>query len=487
MLFSILLQTTLTLAYAALETRDWNSQGFPLRNHGYFYTITVGLGDPQQEVELLLDTGSYQTWFPSTSNPHCSELRNERAISNLNSLNCETYGTYNETLSRTFNSTKEKFTTDYLDGTYVEGIVVHEDFRFLGSVSEDGTSNELELVGFEAGLGKNTNSSTGVLGLSLSSFKKSDENGVIYKRQSVIDQLKRNGQIDRRVFSIWLNKQDSSQGSILFGAVDNAKFTPPLKKVKMISGNYKDEKNYPAQNFETMITKVFVKTPERNQSHGYDLFNEIEDYQGSYISAIFDTGSYHTYFPADIYNKFLNRIGQYLHIQNDETLIECLTPDSDETFTIGIKFGTIVLEIPIRYLIEYADSSSFYVRHNNINYCKLNVRALDFGGIYNKIILGQGVLRSLYLVFDLDKYEISFAPSIFTSKSKIVDITSQNDIVGAKDGALDHKLLPDVYDPDTEFIQNTRENQFLKPLTSGFIKVGANWPLVVFVLIILYL
>lgn len=458
-----------------------DTQSIPLINHGDFFGIEVEVGTPPQKVQLLLDTGSDQTWIPSINNPLCSQ--NDRSFINKRTPGdsevkkdaiCDTYGVYNEKLSSTANVTEEQFFVSYLDDTSVRGTLAHDTFIIPGITGDNSCNIVLENAQF--GYGNEANGTIGVMGLSVSSFK-NIEGSAVYDRQNIVHQMKSQCLLERRVFSIWLNRHLTEAGSILFGAVDYEKFTPPLKSIKMVNTNANYGTHVPVRDYEVIISSVFVKTPDNyNSGSGYDLFQNIEIYKEKYSSAIFDTGSYFTYFPQAIYDRMLHDLKGYTVERDGSVYIECLeSRQVSDSFAIIFKFGTTSMEVPFDFLIDHIDTTDTgKIMQDGISYCKLNIKPLVdmINNEYDdKIILGQGVLRSMYTVYDLDKFEISIAPARFTESSRIVNITLIHDIESEDDGMIDKKLLPDLYNQKLDFIENTRENGFLKPLKNG---VGAS-------------
>ncbi|KAH3687165.1 hypothetical protein WICPIJ_001850 [Wickerhamomyces pijperi] len=449
-------------------TTSEDSQSIPLINHGDFFGIEVEVGNPAQKVQLLLDTGSDQTWIPSIRGSKCSK---NYANKDGKNYQCGSYGTYLERSSTSSNITWDDFSVKYLDGSSAEGKMAYDDLR-IGSSGGKGNHRML-LKDAQFGSGRKTHDSMsmGVLGLSLSTFQNSQEGFASFDRENIVHQMKKQGLIQRSIFSVWLNKHQTEAGSILFGAYDLEKFTGTLKTLKMVNTNEKYGSYDPVLNYEVVISNLYLRTPENFnktlKTTGFDFFEKLESYSNAYISAIFDTGSYYTYFPESIYDVMIEYLEPYIVEKDGAVFLECSeSREVSEMFEITLKFGTTVIAVPFDFLIDHVDSTA-KIKQNGIDYCKLNVKPLvgmNTDKYNEKIILGQGLLRSMYTVYDLDKFEISVAPARFTKAFNILNVTVQHGLVGEYDGPVDELLLPDVYDQKTDFILNTRENGFMKPL-----------------------
>lgn len=439
-------------------------------NRGSFIGIKANVGKPAQEVELLLDTGSSSTWIMSTENPYCVDpvisgnIKNSDLFENdilLQSKNpiqmasqpCYKYGVFDKKISENYNETTEEFHVKYFDKTVADGFWGKDDFHI---------GDDYRLNGFEFGLGVNSNSSMGVLGLSIPEFKV--KNGVIeYEHDNFIMKLHKSGYINRQVFSLWLNEKDSIGGKILFGAVDYAKFESPLITMKMI--NTESPGNY-IERFELMLTDISF---QQNIIDGpSSLFNRSESYQGHYTGASVDSGAGSNYFPTELFNELISQLS-YIKIEaTDQYLVECINDhDKSNEMSLSFKFASTTFTIPFRNFL--LPKPSLYNKYTNAKspngkeYCLLNIMEQE----NNYTILGQSFLRSVYTVFDLDKMEISMAPVIFTNRSEILEINLDNPIISIPDGDVAEELRLQMYDPKVDFLQDYQNGYYQKIKSDG--------------------
>jgi hypothetical protein len=103
------------------------------------YTVNVTVGSSEQEVAVVLDTGSSDTWFNIPSSSFCQNMAND----------CERYGIYDNSSSRTYTFLNHEFNITYNDGTKATGDYVKDTIQFGGvmlsqfqfGIAEESTSN----------------------------------------------------------------------------------------------------------------------------------------------------------------------------------------------------------------------------------------------------------------------------------------------------------------------------------------------------------
>lgn len=432
-------------------------------NRGSFIGIKADVGNPPQEVELLLDTGSSSTWIMSTENPYCvdpvvssnirssdlleTELIHSKSPVQMASQPCYKYGVFDKKISENFNETKEEFHVKYFDKTMADGFWSKDDFRI---------GDNYNLSDFEFGLGLSSNSSMGVLGLSIPDFKV--KKGMIeYDHDNFLMKLHKDGFISRRVFSLWPNEQQSIGGKILFGAVDYAKFEPPLITMKMI--NSENPGNY-IERFELMLTDIGLHKNDSEDT--LSLFDRSESYKGHYTGALIDSGAGFNFLPTELFDELTSQLN-YIKIEpTNQYLVECIDGDDDSDISLSFKFASTTFTIPFRNFLS--PKPSFYNKYSNTkspngkDYCLLNIMEQE----NNYTILGQSFLRSVYTVFDMDKMEISMAPVTYTNRSEIIEINLWTPIISTPDGDVAEELRLKMYDPNIDFLQEDQNGYYQK-------------------------
>lgn len=103
------------------------------------YKVNVTVGSSKQEIAVVLDTGSSDTWFNIPSSNFCQNIVND----------CERYGTYDNGSSSTYTFLNHEFNITYNDGTNAAGDYVKDTIQLGGvtlshfqfGIAEESTSN----------------------------------------------------------------------------------------------------------------------------------------------------------------------------------------------------------------------------------------------------------------------------------------------------------------------------------------------------------
>ncbi|CUM51566.1 uncharacterized protein AC631_01913 [Debaryomyces fabryi] len=305
---------------------------------------------------------------------------------------CTSYGSFKTEGSDTFNrnSSAPAFSISYADGTDAYGIWGTDDVRF-----GDITVKDLSFA-----IANETSSNVGVLGIGLSGLETtySSQYGGNYQYENLPLKLKSQGTIEKAAYSVYLGEKAAKAGSILFGAVDSAKYTGDLQTVQIVN----TMKSYGYS--EAIKLEIIVNGLTFNDSG-----SEI-DITSNEHTAVLDTGSTYSYFPTSL----LRSVGETLNGQYSSSLgaymIDCIG-DDDDSYYFTIDFSGAKIQVPLSDLVtEYSTDQ-----------CFLSILP-QTGADY--ILFGDNVLRSAYLVYDLEDFEISLAQVKYTSDESISSISS---------------------------------------------------------------
>lgn len=425
-----------------LSKRD-NTLDVPLDNAATFYLTTLKVGSDKQEVQVLVDTGSSDLWFatspcsesqlfswkkredeaeeesdeedeadetptPTTESfytgfitgadsliPKFSsfvsyELANNPIVSlGENASNyyyateaCTAYGSFATGSSDSFkpNKTEDPFYISYGDYSYALGYWASDDIEIGGQVVD----------GLSFGVAPYTDSSVGVLGIGLPGLE-----GTVrvlhpnrsYEYENLPLRLKNLGIIQSNSYSVWLGKNNVSQGSVLFGGLDTSRFTGPLTKLPIINE----------------YSKLGVEHPIRTNVllNGISGDNVDVDYD---VVALLDTGTTLAYLPQVYIDPLVEKTnGVYDEGQYN---VSCDVLSSKEE--ISFKFSGIDIKVPLGDLIFQVNG------YDTSEGCVLGV--LDGGN--KSAILGDVFLKSAYAVFDFDNYEIALAQAAGEEKQE---------------------------------------------------------------------
>lgn len=335
-----------------------------------FYSVEVELGTPPQKLQLLLDTGSSDMIVVSNSNPYCTST-----------TDCDTYGSFDSTTSSSFVPKGKNFKMKYADGTSSTGE--------WGSdiVSLSNGNGDMEEMDLTFGLATDSDS-MGVLGIGLSGLEVSrGSTSGSFSYNNFPMQLRSVGVIDTILYSMSLNK-DKTTGDILFGAVDTSKYQPGQLFVLPMINRFK------SQGYSNPI-KIEV-TLQGLGKIGDD--NSQYTYTTSKLPALIDSGSTVVYLPNQLATQILNEVGAMSHGDHYRVSCSLAQDNSMQTKRLVFDFGGFHISIPW----------SNFVLTNSVDsngQCTFGI----LGQTENAVTLGDSFLSSVYVVFDLENYEVSMA------------------------------------------------------------------------------
>lgn len=351
----------------------------------YFCNIT--LGTPPQHIRTHIDTGSSDLWVNTPDSDFCSSSR--RACQG---------GTFDRERSSTDETISDDFNISYVDGSQAAGEYISDTIGIGG----------IELEEFQFGLGTESTSGQGVLGIGYvtNEVQATRNRGDPYPNlpQALVDQ----GYINSNAYSLWLNDLDASRGEILFGGVNTAKYEGSLGTLPVIKardGVYRE--------LSINMTGLAL-----NDSAG-----DVQNYSSNYFPfpALLDTGSTLTYLPvrlaADVFETF--------DVSYDANFGGGFVPCDMAQRTDQIIFSFSEPSIAVD-LNELVIDMGPYTFRDGTPACVFGITPVD-GHIP---ILGDTFLRSAYVVYDLDNNEISLAKTRFNSaEDEILEIGSGEDAV----------------------------------------------------------
>lgn len=383
-----------------------------------YYECTLYFGSQGTENVVMLDTGSSDLWvmdsnvvcyLPSSKrdisafsmgNPIVPkkwprnrqqfsgfdrenlEMKGKRSVKSAptksfqgeaRANSCLDLGSFDTDSSDTFkhNSSAEAFYIEYMDDSYAFGIWGNDDIR-IGNLSSD-----IHLSDASFAVVNQTNSDFGVLGVGLPTLEltfalQDVTNPYTYENFPML--LKSQGHISRTAYSLHLTRVT---GSVLFGAVDHAKYSGNLQTVPMLDTYlYSTTPN----NFYVMMNSILLEGGSSNFT--------VTDLN---IAVLLDSGTTLSYLPNSVYNKLGAMLGGTYTSYGYR--VSCSYHSNSYQFVFN--FSGIQIRVPFSEMIlEYSVG------------CYLSVSSL---GSYNVATFGDNFLRSAYIVHDLDNYEVLLA------------------------------------------------------------------------------
>ncbi|KAI9033596.1 aspartic peptidase domain-containing protein [Phycomyces nitens] len=398
-----------------------------LKKRGYFqaplyninnvqYVVQMSFGTPPQEFTLILDTGSANLWIPSTQcDPNlCPNTR------------------FDQVASSTFTPTNLNFAVNYGTGnasgslatdtvTIAGATVLNQPFGVATSTfgllaQQQQPSASPESIVQPSG---HSTTANGVLGLGFpkaTGIERLQEKGYM----SFVFNLVEQNVIPNPVFSIYLNASSISgpAGEIIFGGVDQTKYSGDLVYFSVIPSSM-------LSNLSSLAT-----TPSTGYSdftywvlHGQGITvnnNGLESAVPlpSISPMMFDTGATLSFFPYAAVEFMLKAITGPSGYQFDPTTslfsIDCKLVSSNATIqlhlstTVSSAPSSTIINIPVANLVYPGDARTL----GEAKACVFGVAA-SLSSVssseFTNYIVGDSILRSLYLVYDLGQKRIGVA------------------------------------------------------------------------------
>jgi Eukaryotic aspartyl protease len=368
-----------------------------LDNEETLYFADCTLGTPAQSLRLHIDTGSSDLWVNTANSTFCESARD--ACSG---------GTYDPSSSSTYKFVNSDFNISYVDGTGATGDYV-SDTLTIGSIS---------LTDFQFGVGFESSSEEGVLGIGYvtNEVQVNRADGLSYP--NLPQAMAQTGLITTNAYSLWLNDLDANTGSILFGGVNKDKYTGDLATVPII-------KEYNAY-YEFIIALTGVSINDGSSSTSFDSSTSLP------TAALLDSGSSLVYLPNDVTEDIYNSVGATYDSQSGVAYVDCSL--ANNASTLDFDFSGQIIQVPYNELVLDVGSSDGgqLTFQNGDAACVFGIAPAQG----SEPVLGDTFLRSAYVVYDLDSNEISLAQTNFNSTTDdVVEITKASGVPGATDVA----------------------------------------------------
>lgn len=208
-------------------------------------------------------------------------------------------------------------------------------------------------------------------------------------------------------------------GTILFGGIDTSKYTGELYTLDLLPIPISDNQGGTTPfvyEFTVAVTAVSSSVNGKNTSYfsGGSPAGPIGTSSTDTLPVLLDTGSSAWTVPTEYYNKFAEVFGSAL---DDEGLIACSHQNDDISFTVQFG-GEVSVNVPARDLIVPvydADTNKQNTTADGEPLCVFMISPDSGGQQYEEsgfLTLGDAVLRSMYVVFDLDNGQVSIAQAI---------------------------------------------------------------------------
>lgn len=278
----------------------------------------------------------------------------------------------------------------------------------------------------------------GILGMGYPSLTQANSQGEGAYNPFVFN-LASQGVIKEPIFSIFLNSisQTGWAGEIIFGGIDNSKFNGDLTYLPVASLTTKSSGLFGgSSNANYYYWMVYgqglgVTNSNTGQNPRWRL-REV----GAYI---LDTGTTLTYLPTTVATEIVTSIagkGNFaLDRQSGVFLVDCATAQSSARFELHMSQSSktssnpLILSVPASELVIPVDSNSA----STAKACMFGIAPVGgSGGIgSNMYLIGDSVLRSAYMVFDMGQNRVGLAANKDIGGTVALNNTSNG---GSSDG-----------------------------------------------------
>ncbi|KAK0729931.1 aspartic peptidase domain-containing protein, partial [Lasiosphaeris hirsuta] len=385
------------------------------------YYAEVEIGSPPQAVSMVLDTGSSDAFVVSYKADLCTNARLQQQYGD----SCG--GTYDPRKSSTYQLVdKDGFYIQYLDGSIASGDYVSDSFTIGGTT----------IKSLQMGYATKTVRGTGILGVGFSANE-----AALVEYPNIIDELTAQGLISVKAYSLYLNDRRSSSGTILFGGIDTEKFIGPLKImpiIKALTANY--------TSFEVALTGMGV-----TYTNGSTVA-VATGYQGT-LPAILDSGTTLSYLPETMASKVIEELGAITDkVQTGLTFIDCDYLNTERDLIITFDFNKTVITVPVWEMVLDILGDYQSILPSTIPYeraCLFGIQSTagfeDSGAVKNSnfALLGDTFLRSAYVVYDLEHYQIGMAQANMNSTgTSIVELKAADSGLPSLTGVSEQQVSP---------------------------------------------
>ena len=213
----------------------------------------------------------------------------------------------------------------------------------------------------------------------------------------IYDQLYQNGYISTRLFSIWLNDESASEGSILFGGIDHSKYHGSLQNVSLLLDG------------PGVFTSWAVNLTSIALDNGYT--KKPLTANGSVIRTVLDSGSPNMYLPPDIADAVAEDMNATMY--QGFPYVSCELHHSNKSLEFGFNSAS---KAGPRISVPYGEIIYPYGNPTNIgNVTAPNGTRLCYLGLIGSpdprsvMLLGDTFMRSAYMVYDVDNLHVGMA------------------------------------------------------------------------------
>ncbi|KAJ4404116.1 hypothetical protein N0V85_004937 [Neurospora sp. IMI 360204] len=394
------------------------------------YLVQAQVGTPPQNFSLLISPTSTDTWVVDATTEYCSYAN----FWESDVVQKCVWGSFNKSQSSTYRTANSRY-ADF-DTFAFSGLAQGTNF------TDKLVIGDLTVDNYPMGLVNQANSWMGVLGLGYN-----DSTGTSYYGDgtqgyypTILDRMVSSGQISTPAYSIWLDNEEGTSGSLLFGAVDQSRYEGDLLRLS-------------ATDPHALSGKFSVSVHSINATRlgtGGDGSQQPLISNDLPLDVTIGMGELISFLPSDLVSQIASLTGATHDTTAGLYTIPCAADTFDNAtlfaFRLGGEGGPL-LQVPTSDLIIHpgvftgqvsTDSSSSSGLNLPEGACVFGIQTWDASTLTgrsssssstNYYNLGNSLLRRSYFVFDLARQELAVAPAVFYSASSSTLDQDQSTII----------------------------------------------------------
>ncbi|KAL1304996.1 hypothetical protein AAFC00_003900 [Neodothiora populina] len=371
---------------------------------GAYYT-NISVGTPPQVQTVILDTGSSDTYLDASSAAPCQTT---------GVYSCRG-GSFDSSTSSTYRVTiPDGFETAFGDGSSASG-------DFATDVVQLG---DVQISNVQFGLATKVNSTTGfAVGLMGIGYSLNEASQVQYANMPEV--LRDAGVINSRLYSVFLNDIGDASGTILFGGIDTSKYSGNLVTLNLLPVPIPTNSGTLDVVYEFVVAVTALSATNNGETTEFFSGGEVDGTSGS-LPVLLDTGSAAWTVPTSVYDA----VARLIPDLDRYGFLPCSS--IPESLSLKLTFGGAVdIEVPASELIVPVYDSLTNEQNTTTNGEPLCTFMLSPGKATTDqpfLTLGDAVLRSMYVVFDLDNGQVSIAQARTNTSTSASSSSSGNNI-----------------------------------------------------------
>ncbi|ETS77288.1 hypothetical protein PFICI_11162 [Pestalotiopsis fici W106-1] len=372
------------------------------------YVVNATVGTPPQHVSFQLTLSSDQSWVPDAQ--YCNT---DSYYSYYSKYEGCIGGSYNHNVSSTYVNGDEDDDTFYvydLSDRYAYGKTMNETIGFAGGQNVSNLN-----------LGRASEADTwgGVMALGY--------NGTYSYNPNILDRMLALGFINSTSYSLWVDQEDAETGHVLFGAIDTSAIDGTLKRFSVDRSHY-DESSY-SWSYTNTFSASIVGLNSSSSSDG--SFAPVISNTSALPLVTLDPTSSLSVVPEEVAHAIWDLTGAHYDELLDIAIIPCSSRDT-LTEELAIQLSSLdegpVFNVPLSDLVmadnSLSDIIDYYYYYSTdeetdySDYCLFGVQMTnDSSYTYSRYednwVLGGGMLKRQYMVFDLANEDVAMAPIKF--------------------------------------------------------------------------